>query len=83
MASGAAVIASPRGGLPEVVGNAALLALPDDGDALEQAMLSLINDPDLRADYMARGRAQAQKFDVVDARIFLEKVRNRSKKKTT
>jgi len=80
MASGAAVIASPRGGLPEVVGKAALLALPDDGDALEQALLRLINDSALRADCMARGREQARKFDLVAARKFLQEMRERSTK---
>ncbi|WP_336945817.1 glycosyltransferase family 4 protein [Asaia sp. HN010] len=80
MASGAAVIASPRGGLPEVVGEAALLALPDDGDALEQALLRMINDSALRAEYMARGREQARKFDLVTARHLLQKMRDRSVK---
>jgi len=80
MASGAAVIASPRGGLPEVVGNAALLALPDEGDALEQALLRLINEPALRAACVERGYVQARKFDLSPAREMLQKMRERSVK---
>lgn len=75
MASGAAVIASPRGGLPEVVGKAALLALPDDGDALEQALLRLIGDDALRRDLSARSLMQAQKFDLATARKALNAAR--------
>jgi len=78
MASGAAVIASPRGGLPEVVGTAALLALPDDGDALEKAMLRLIDDEDLRAECVRRGHEQAQKFNLSQARELLKKTRQKS-----
>lgn len=78
MASGAAVIASPRGGLPEVVGDAALLALPDDGDALERAMLRLIHDPDLRDNHVRLGHEQARKFDLTSARSLLEKIRART-----
>ena len=75
MASGAAVIASPRGGLPEVVGDAALTALPDEDQALERALLRLINDETLRHELVERGRRQAQKFDVGPARLRLQKIR--------
>ncbi len=44
MASGAALICSPRGGLPEVAGDAALYADPDDPAALADAILALACD---------------------------------------
>ncbi|AOX20469.1 glycosyltransferase family 4 protein [Kozakia baliensis] len=75
MASGAAVISSPKGGLPEVVGDAALLALPDAPGVLEEAMLKMISDHAFRADMAARGLVQARQFDVGPARDFLQKQR--------
>ncbi len=37
---GAALVASPRGGIPEAVGDAALYANPDEPTALAEAMLA-------------------------------------------
>lgn len=45
MASGCAVIASNRGGLPEACGDAAALVNPDDFGAVVAAMRRLISDP--------------------------------------
>ena len=67
MASGAALIASPRGGLPELVGGAALLAGPDPA-ALGAAMLRLTEDPGARAALSAAGLARAREFDRPAAR---------------
>ncbi|GBQ11662.1 hexosyltransferase [Swaminathania salitolerans LMG 21291] len=80
MASGAAVIASPRGGLPEVVGEAALLALPDAPGALEKALLSLIEDAALRAECVERGFRQARKFELGQAKAALRMAREKSAK---
>jgi glycosyltransferase involved in cell wall biosynthesis len=47
MASGCAVIASRRGGLPEACGGAAILLDPDDFTAVKDAMRRLVADPEL------------------------------------
>nr|WP_321986305.1 glycosyltransferase family 4 protein [uncultured Lichenicoccus sp.] len=65
MANGAALVVSPRPGLSEVVGDAALLAEPE---RLEAALLRLTGDPALRADLAERGRHRARLFDVEPAR---------------
>jgi glycosyltransferase involved in cell wall biosynthesis len=49
MACGVPVVASERGALPEVCGDAALLVDPDDPDAIAQAVLAAIADERLRA----------------------------------
>ncbi len=67
MASGAALIASPRGGLPELAGGAALLAGPDAG-SLAAAMLRLTAEPSARAALSAAGLARARDFDRPAAR---------------
>lgn len=64
MASGAALICSPRGGLREVAGDAAVYADPDDPAALASAMRMLAADPARRAAMAEAGRARAQAFDV-------------------
>lgn len=64
MASGAALICSPRGGLREVAGDVALYVDPDDPPAVASAICSLATDP-ARRDAMAEaGRARAEAFDV-------------------
>jgi glycosyltransferase involved in cell wall biosynthesis len=57
MASGAPVIASNRGALPEVCGRAALLVDPTDADALAEAILAAIGDSGLRDAGIARARS--------------------------
>jgi glycosyltransferase involved in cell wall biosynthesis len=47
------------GGLPGLVGDAAVLIPPDDVDALDRAVRDLLADPAMRADYAARGPRQA------------------------
>ena len=46
MASGCAVVASNRGGLPEASGGAAMLVDPDDRQSVLAAMRRLVTDPD-------------------------------------
>jgi glycosyltransferase involved in cell wall biosynthesis len=50
MASGAPVIASNRGGTPEIITQHknGILFEPDDANALPEAILSLSQDPELR-----------------------------------
>jgi len=62
MTLGAPVVASPRSSLPEVAGDAALFADPDDPVELADAILSLIQDPQRRQSLIQQGKAQAQRF---------------------
>jgi UDP-glucose:(glucosyl)LPS alpha-1,2-glucosyltransferase len=64
MASGAALICSPRGGLPEVAGDAALYADPDDPAVLADAILALARDEARRDRLAAAGRSRARPFDL-------------------
>ena len=71
MACGAALIASPRGGLPEVVGEAALLVDPADTGAFADAIVALAEDPARRAALSEAGRARAALFglDAIGPRL--------------
>jgi glycosyltransferase involved in cell wall biosynthesis len=64
MACGAALICAPRGGLPEVAGEAALYADPDDPAALADAILALACDPARRDRLAAAGLARSRQFDL-------------------
>ncbi len=59
MASGVPVVASNRGALPEVCGNAALLVDPTDATGLTEAILAAIGDERLREAGLARARSFA------------------------
>jgi glycosyltransferase involved in cell wall biosynthesis len=77
MASGAALICSPHGGLPEVAGDAAVYAEPDAPGALAAAMARVTGDVALREAMVARGLARAQGFDAPAARARLAALRGR------
>lgn len=62
MMLGAPVLASTGGALPEVVGDAALLADPHDVTAMAGALRALDADEGLRHDLVQRGRIRAQHF---------------------
>lgn len=62
MASGAALVCAPHGGLPEVAGDAALYAAPDQPGAVQAAILVLARDPVRRAELAWAGRARAEGF---------------------
>lgn len=64
MASGAALICSPRGGLREVAGDVALYVDPDDPSAVASAICALAENPERCAAMAEAGRARAQAFDV-------------------
>ncbi|MFW7266373.1 glycosyltransferase family 4 protein [Gluconacetobacter sp. Hr-1-5] len=68
MACGAALVASPVGGLRDLVGDAAILAPPDPVAGLAAAIGDLATSPERRAVLSARGRARAALFDCVAAR---------------
>lgn len=65
MGCGAAVIASHRGGLPDVVGDAGFYADPDAPDTLADSLDQLIASPALRAEAGQAGRVRARLFDAV------------------
>lgn len=73
MACGAPVLCSNASSLPEVVGDAALLAAPDDVPAWTAALWRLLADAGLRADLRARGLERAARFSYAqNARDTLE-----------
>ena len=71
MASGCALVCSGRGGLAEVVGEAALGCDPDRPETLAAALFDLASRPDERAARAAAGLRQAARFDtaLVAARL--------------
>lgn len=62
MAAGAPVVASDRSSLPEVVGDAGLLASPEDPAAMADAVRRIRRDPGLRARLVKRGRERAAAY---------------------
>ena len=62
MACGTPVVCSDASSLPEVVGDAALMADPFDVDGLAAAMARVLQEPDLREGMGARGLEQAKRF---------------------
>jgi glycosyltransferase involved in cell wall biosynthesis len=57
--AGVPLVATAVGGLPGLVGDAALLVPAGDVDAVDAAVGKLLDDPGLRAEYGRRGVAQA------------------------
>jgi len=62
MACGTPVIASTSSSLPEVLGDDALLAAPDDIEGIGNAIEGLLGDPALAADLRERGLVRAARF---------------------
>ncbi|RIK37475.1 MAG: glycosyltransferase family 1 protein [Chloroflexi bacterium] len=62
MACGAPVVCSNASSLPEVAGDAALLASPTDVDAWVAAIVQIIATPGVRESLSERGLRQARKF---------------------
>jgi glycosyltransferase involved in cell wall biosynthesis len=63
MACGTPVVASERGALPEILGDAALTADPEDHAAIARHAARLLTDPALRARQRARGLERAGHYD--------------------
>lgn len=59
MMAGLPLVATDVGGLPELVGEAAVLVPPGDVDALATAVRGLLVDPAARASWAQRSKAQA------------------------
>jgi glycosyltransferase involved in cell wall biosynthesis len=53
------LVATAVGGLPELVGDAAVLVPPGRVDALGEALTQLLDDPALRTEFARRGSARA------------------------
>jgi glycosyltransferase involved in cell wall biosynthesis len=64
MMLGTPVVASAKGGLEEVAGEAALLIDPYDVDDIARGIRAIVSDPDLCGDLRRRGVAQAAKFSI-------------------
>lgn len=62
MAAGLPVVCSDRASLPEVVGDAGVVAGPHDHDALAGAVRRLLEEPAFRATLVERGRRRAAEF---------------------
>jgi glycosyltransferase involved in cell wall biosynthesis len=62
MALGCPVIVAPCGALPEVCGDAALVAGPDDASAWRARILEIVDDAALADDLRRRGLARAENF---------------------
>lgn len=62
LACAAPVVASDRGGIPEVAGDAAILIDPDDPDELAEGMLEVLESKEVRDDLRLRGPGQAAQF---------------------
>jgi glycosyltransferase involved in cell wall biosynthesis len=62
MACGTPVVASNRSSIPELVGNAGLLADPADAEAFVTQSLRVLNDPALREDLIQKGLQRVQQF---------------------
>jgi glycosyltransferase involved in cell wall biosynthesis len=62
MACGTPVVTTTSSSLPEVAGDAALTVPPTDVDAMADAMLRLLQQPELRAELIERGVEQAARF---------------------
>jgi glycosyltransferase involved in cell wall biosynthesis len=62
MACGTPVVASDRGSLPEVVGDAGLLVDPQDREGLAEAAVRVLSDRGLRARLRRRGLERAALF---------------------
>jgi len=78
MAHGAALIASRRGALPEVCGDAALYVEPTDAAGFAGALRRLAADASLRGRLQAAGRARvAERFEIGVATSRLDAVRAR------
>jgi alpha-1,3-rhamnosyl/mannosyltransferase len=62
MACGVPVLASRRGSLPEIVGDAGLYFEPEDPSGIAARVVSLLSDPALRDELAAKARLRAREF---------------------
>lgn len=62
MACGTPVVASDRPAMPEILGDAALYAAPDEPEAMADVLARVLRERALREDVRARGIAQAARY---------------------
>ncbi len=62
LACGLPVVASARGGMPEIGGDAVLWFKPPDVEGLAEHLAYLLDDPQARADWGARARRQGERL---------------------
>jgi glycosyltransferase involved in cell wall biosynthesis len=62
MAAGVPVVASTRASLPELIGNAGLLADPSDADAFTAAVMTAATDESTRKRLRDEGRVLASRY---------------------
>jgi glycosyltransferase involved in cell wall biosynthesis len=62
MACGASVIASDRSAIPEIAGDAALIADAEESAAIGEYMRRILTEADLRESLRTRGFARAATF---------------------
>lgn len=75
-ACGCPLVTSSTGGSPEAAGDAAVYVDPRDVGSIAQGVLQVLGNPDLRADLVARGIANARRFSWdATARSTLEALR--------
>ncbi len=81
LGAGVALVATSVGGIPEIVGDAAVLVPPGDVDAVDVAVRGMLADPERRAAYAAAGLIQAKTWptetDTIDqvAAVYAELAR--------
>jgi glycosyltransferase involved in cell wall biosynthesis len=75
MACGSALLCSPRGGLSEVMGKAAVPINPDDPRDIAAKLQALAGDDELRAEIAEAGLVQANRFGLPAARARLAGLR--------
>jgi glycosyltransferase involved in cell wall biosynthesis len=76
LACGAPLIVSPRGGLPEVAGDAAVYANPDAPAEIAAAIIALAADQARREALSAAGQERARRFDTPVAAARLAALRH-------
>ncbi len=85
MAVGCPTVCSDRASLPELVGDAAVLADPEDEAGFAAAALALLNDPAKHADLCRRGPDRVKRFSleamsIAVAAVYADALRNRKKR---
>jgi Glycosyltransferase len=64
--AGRPLVATAVGGLPELLGDGAVLVPPGDVDAFDQAVRRLLDNPDQAGEVAARGRQRARTWPTED-----------------
>ena len=62
MACGTPIIASDSGAIPEIVGDAALMINPKNGDEFKASLLSLLENKDFKNDLINKGFKQVKRY---------------------